>query len=74
MYTLYFNRSEQTIKVSKAHKALQNLNYTDEVTQYNSCFYICSKRNPLIEEAKEIKRIWISELEEELNAVKEIKL
>jgi hypothetical protein len=74
MYTLYFSRLEQTIKVTKALKAFQNLNFTDEVTKYNSCYYICSNRNLLIEEAKEIKQIWISELEQELRLIKEIKL
>jgi hypothetical protein len=74
MYILYFDKSEQVITVKKAHKALQKLDYTDEVTQYNSCYYICSKKAPLVEEAKEIKRIWISEIEQALNKVKEIKL
>jgi hypothetical protein len=74
MYTLYFNRSEKIIKVSKATKALQNLSFTEEVTQYNYCFFICSNRKPLVEKAREIKREWILELEDELNTIEAINI
>lgn len=74
MYTLYFNRSEKAIKVSKAKKALQNLNFTEEVSKYNNCYFICSNRNPLVEKAREIKKEWILELEDDLNTVEAIKI
>jgi hypothetical protein len=74
MYTLYFSKSEKALKVSKPRKPLQTLNYTEEVTQYNSCFFICSKRKPLIEKAKEIQNEWILELVKELETIREIKL
>lgn len=72
MYTLYHNRKEHAIKVSKAKKVLQYLNYTDEVTVFNNCFYICSKRAPLLDKANEIKQSWIATLEDELDLVKAI--
>jgi hypothetical protein len=74
MYILYFNKSERKIKVSKAHKSLLNLNYTEKVTQYNDCYFYCSERKPLKEKAKEIKQNWIDELEEGLLLTKEIKI
>lgn len=74
MYTLYFSRKDKVIQVKKAKKALQNLEYSEKATQYNSCYYICSKRAPLLEKAKEIKQKWITELEDELKVIKEIKV
>jgi hypothetical protein len=73
MYTLYFNRSEKVITVKKAHKALQKCTFTEEVTKYNACYYLCAKRKPLIEKAKEIHRDWITQLEDELNTLNNIK-
>jgi|GEM_PF-4322254 len=74
MYLLYFKKSERKIKVSKAHKGMQNLNYTDEVVQHNDCYFICSERKPLKEKAIEIHQSWISEFEEALNSIKDIKI
>jgi hypothetical protein len=74
MYTLYFQKSEKVIQVSKARKALQNLNFMEEVTRYNDCYFICTNRKPLVEKAKEIKQDWILELEKELSAMKEINI
>lgn len=74
MYTLYVSKSEKKLEVKKAKKVLQNLEYRDHVTRYNNCYYICLKRAPLMEKAKEIKNNWITELEEELNALKAIEI
>jgi hypothetical protein len=74
MYTLYYKRFEKAIVVSKAKKVFQTCNFTEEVTRYNDCYFLCSKRKPLIDKANEIKQGWISELEEELSLVKEIKI
>jgi hypothetical protein len=74
MYILYFKRSEKTIKVSKARKTFQHLNFTEEVVRYNDCYYMCANRKPLVEKAQEIKREWILELEDELNSIEQIKI
>jgi hypothetical protein len=74
MYTLYYSRKEKTIKVTKARKALQNLNFTEEVTRYNDCYFICSNRKPLIEKAKDIQTAWLLELVKELETIREINL
>jgi hypothetical protein len=74
MYTLYYSRKEKTIKVTKARKALQNLNFTEEVTRYNDCYFICSNRKLLIEKAKDIQNEWLLELVKELETIREINL
>ncbi|MFK4167216.1 hypothetical protein ACI2LM_13300 [Paenibacillus lautus] len=74
MYTLYHSRKEKVIQVKKARKALQDLEYTEEVTRYNDCYYICLKRDPLMQKGREIKEQWIAELEEELNLLKVIEI
>jgi hypothetical protein len=74
MYTLYFNRSRKEIELKKARKAFQNLNYTEEAVKYNDCIYICAKRKPLVDKAKEIQQNWVLQLEEELKVINEIKI
>ena len=74
MYTLYHSRREKSIRVSKAKRALQDLEYTNEVTRHNDCYYICLKRAPLMEKAREIHREWIAELEDELTLLKLIEI
>ena len=74
MYTLYHNKKERIIEVKKASKAMAKCNYTDDITSYNDCYYICLQRKPLVEKAKEIKKSWIKELEDEMEKVKSIKL
>lgn len=74
MYTLYHNEKEKILKVKKAVKAMQRYDYTDEVTYFNSNYYICKKRKPLVEKAKGIKQSWIKEAEETLEKIKAIKI
>lgn len=74
MYTLYHDKANKEIKVMKAKKAMQYIKYTEEVTSYNNCYFICLKRKPLVVKANEIKQKWISELEKELSLVKDIKI
>lgn len=75
MYTLYFSKKDKIIKVTKASKGMQSgVTYTEEVTQFNSNYFVCTKRKPLVEKAKEIQQEWVVDLEEELKALKEIKI
>jgi len=74
MYTLYHRKSERIIEVKKAKKIFQNLEFTEDVKEFNDCYYICSKRKPLVEKANKIKQEWITELENQLQAVKEINI
>jgi len=74
MYTLYHNRKEKIIEVKKAKKAIRDIEYTDEVTFYNSCYFICLKRKPLMDKTKEIKQNWISELKKEIESIEAIRL
>lgn len=72
MYTLYYSRADKEIKVTKARKAMQMHNFTEEVTRFNNCYFLCSKRKPLIEKAEEIKRKWVLQAEKELDQMKGI--
>jgi len=74
MYTLYVNKSTNTLQVKKARKALQDREYTNEVTLFNNNYYLCIKRKPLVEKAEEIKQSWIEECEQHLDALRAIKL
>ncbi|PAD72820.1 hypothetical protein [Paenibacillus campinasensis] len=74
MYSLYYSKKEKVIEIKKAKKVLQKLEYTDEVTRYNDCYYICSKRSPLVEKAKEIHGEWVAEIEQELRALRSIEI
>lgn len=74
MYTLYVNKKEKMIQVTKARSIFHHLTYTDEVVKYNDCYYICTKRKPLKEKGKEFHQEWIKELEEELKSLKELKI
>lgn len=74
MYTLYINKDEKVLKVEKAKKPFCNLNYTDIPTFYNSNYYICENRKPLVELARELKNEWISNLETDLETVRCIKV
>ena len=42
------------------------------ITAHNDCIYICAKRKPLVEKAKEIQSQWIQELEKDLEIIKSI--
>ena len=72
MYTLYHNKKEKIIKVSKCGKALQNCNYTDEVTRYNDCYFLCKKRKPLIDFANSLKEKWLIDAEKEVEEIRNI--
>ena len=74
MYTLYHKKDEGIIEVKKAHIGMRDCNYTDDVTCHNDCYYICLKRKPLIEKAKEIKKSWLDELEEKMRKIESIEL
>lgn len=74
MYTLYVNKTDNKIVVSKASKAMQNAgNYTNEVRQYNLNYLICLDKKPLVEKAKEIRDEWIAEFKSKLEELEGIK-
>lgn len=74
MYTLYHDKLKLEIKLTNAKKTLQNLNYTDDVTEYNDCYFISKNKKKLKEFGEKIKNNWIIELEEKLNKLKETEL
>ena len=74
MYSLYYNKEQGIIKVSKSIKALQNEKYTEEVTYFNPYYYLCLYRKPLVELAKKIREEWIKEYESKINDLKNLKI
>lgn len=72
MYALYHDRKQKIIQVKKAPKALQDIEYTDEVRYYNNCYFICLKKKLLLQKAEEMKQQWIAEAEKELEQLKAI--
>lgn len=76
MYQLYYNRERKEIKIKPLEKIFQrdNLLITEELYEYNDCYYFCKSRKILKEKAEEIKVEWIKELEEEINGLKSIEI
>ena len=77
MYTLYHDKDNSIIKITKATKAMQNLvgrDYTDEVTFYNNNYFLCLLRKPLKEKAIEMKQEWLEEAENRVQLIKNIKI
>lgn len=73
MYTLFFNKSQKTIKINKANKNMQNQKYTDEVTQFNDCYYLCTTRKPLVLKANELWSEWLKEAEQAVDDIRRMK-
>lgn len=73
VYTLYIEKPTK-LKVMKARKVLQDLDYTDEIKKYNDNLFYCSNRKPLVDKANEIKEEWIIEIKEQLINIENIKI
>lgn len=77
MYTLYHSKSSGIIQVSKAKPTMQNIGeryYTEDIEFYNSNYYTCLRKNPLMEQAEKMKTEWINEAKETLKKYEDIKL
>lgn len=55
MYSLYHKKEESIIRVHKTRAALKDKEHKEEVTRYNDCYYLCLKRKPLIEFARQMR-------------------
>lgn len=64
MYTLYFDKKRCIIEVKKASAGMKNATFTEDVVQYNNCYFVCTKRKLLIKKSIEIKQAWIDEIKE----------
>ena len=74
MYSLYYNKKEGIIKISKTHAALKRVEHKEEVTRYNDYYYLCLKRKPLIEFARQMRDEWIKEYESKIDDLKSLKI
>lgn len=74
MYNLYVDKSETKIEIKPLRKVFHNHigSITDEVSQYNSVYYFCAKKKPLLDLATRIKEEWLKEAEERVNTIKKI--
>lgn len=74
MYTLYHNKKQGIIKISKTTKALQNVEHKEEVTIWNDCCCLCLYRKPLLELGRQMRDEWIKEYEDKINDLKNLKI
>lgn len=74
MYSLYYDKEKGIIKVKKTSKILQNVEHKEEVTYYNSCYYLCLYRKPLVELARQMRDEWVEEYEGKINDLKSLKI
>lgn len=74
MYCLYHNKKDGIIKVRKTHTALQGVEHTEDIHCYNSSYYLCLYRKPLVELAVQMREEWIKEYEEKINDLKSLKI
>lgn len=73
MYSLYYNKEKGIIKVSKTPKAMQDVEHKAETTYYNSYYYLCLYRKPLVELARQMCDEWIKEYEDKIDSLKNLK-
>lgn len=76
MFSLYHNREkhELVIKPAKLNQLMIILDKPEEVVYYNYCFFVSNNRKALKKKADEMKNTWVTELEEELKAIKAMKI
>lgn len=73
MYSLYFNKNKCEIVLKKMGKIILG-NPTEEVKQFNDCYYISTNRKALKQKGMEIRERWIEETRERLEALESIKI
>jgi hypothetical protein len=74
MYQLYFKKEECILEIKPVQKVFKNLSITEEVWQYNNCFYFCKDRKSLKIKALELKEEWLKEAQKRLDKVNSIKI
>lgn len=74
MYNLYASRAEGKLEIKPLKKVFNHSkeSITENVTQFNSVYYFCSKRKPLVEFAENLKQEWLQEVECEVSRIKNI--
>ena len=76
MYLLYHDKDNAIITVKKASKAMQDLDYdnTGKVNYFNNHYFICLKRKPLLDKAREMKEQWLEEEKEKIMKIEAIEI
>ena len=73
-YELYFNKREGKIEVRLIGIISKFMKPTEEVTFYNSCYYVCLDKEKLFKKAEEIRKSWIDEAEKHYNDMLNVKI
>lgn len=76
MYQLYFQKDECIIQIKKLSKVFNDQipKITEEIFYYNNCYYFCKNRAVLKTKAEEMKQGWLTETQERLDKVMNIKI
>ena len=73
VYALYFIKKERKLEIDNWSNRRVSLK-EGELYRHNDCIYLALDRKILREKAKELQEQWIKEYEEELEAVKNMKI
>jgi len=71
MFSLYVNKEKMELVIAK--NTLTD-NITEDIVQYNSCYFIGPDRKKLKEFAEELRVEWIREAETRLEVLKSLKI
>lgn len=78
MFSLYHDKAKHELVIRPANKnqmmVARIAKSEDEVKYYNDCYFVCKNRTVLRAFANEMKNTWITELEEDLKAIKQMKI
>ena len=73
-YELYFNKREGKIEVRLIGIISKFMEPTEEVTFYNSCYYVCLDKEKLFKKAEEIIKSLVDEAEKYYNDTLNVKM
>ena len=83
MYQLYINKKEYKLEVKKLQKQFQHygplIAFThtskeDDIYCYNDNYRMCKNRKVLVQLAREIKTLWLTEAMMAVQKIEEIKI
>ena len=73
-YELYYKKREGKIEIRSIGIISKFIEPTEEVTFYNSNYYVCLDKEKLLKKAEEIRKSWIDEAEKYYNDMLNVKI
>ena len=73
-YELYYKNREGKIEIRLIGIISKFIEPTEEVTFYNSNYYVCLDKEKLLKKAEEIRKSWIDEAEKYYNDMLNVKI